>query len=290
MYNTTQDTITMQATGKVGGDSVTIEASFLRYSTFLSRFKAVLNTASKDSIIDSMTVSGDDLDTTKVTINGATPNSAIFAVEAGGIFGVYSFDTCFLNLTGKLPKIYGNGNPYPALSGWSVGSLIQSKDTANFPHTPEEVTGLSVGAFNSFKWIGTIPSSIILKDSIFYATKSPSIGLTLSGTGVFICHNDSNTATLTMMHGGPFRGLIIADRIDQLSATMKIIGAAYTISNNLRSQKSTVYWNRFGFNNASMTPMIHYCSQALKNSEKVITTKLSNVNYYKVDVLSWKEL
>jgi hypothetical protein len=273
--NATKDTISLLSTGTVGTESVTIEITCLRFDTFLSRFVAAVTTLSKDTIVGDITINGNDTNTLTNT-------------TGSGVYGVYSFDSCYFknSLTHPTyPEVAGNGNPLPGLAGWGNGSLLQSTDTAHFPHNPEEVVGVSSGFFNSYKNNKTISPVLNINNEIAYLTTFNSPGsIVLSGSGILICHNDADTATLKNIHG-TFKGLIIADRIINLTTDAKIIGAVYTLSSLSRSKLSGQSWNKFGGNGSPPTPMIRYSSQVLKSIKTLIKW-----NYVVVKALSWKEL
>jgi hypothetical protein len=267
--NTALSRLWLRSQGMSGNQSVAIQVECSRYNLFSKlTFTPVAAVSARSAVqtLGSITIDGMDWDSTGSSTKG------------NGVFGISTCRT-FENDKGS-SSVGGNGNA-PPKKGEAANSVQEHADSINFPKTPETVLGVPQGFLDPYI-VTSLPSMPF--HGIVYLNTSGSVSFTsnsLNGSsGILIVHDSSNhngtgTGTMDGVHGD-FKGIIIADRINQLNSNGTVYGAIVALSEITLKDI---------FGNGS--PKIRYSSQVLQNLMNYVDkTKLK----YYIDVESWKEL
>lgn len=160
------------------------------------------------------------------------------------------------------PENKGNWDP----------AVVEEHQTIPYS-TPEEILGIPAGILDGFK--SKDPPSETFDGIYYYNPDDDGVAPDLNGSrGIYICHNDSYTASLQNFHSD-FKGLIIADRVSHLNAGAEILGALFLLSEISGT-------NVAGNGNS----VIKYCSQALDELAS-INIQSGGTNF---ELLSWKQV
>ncbi len=203
-----------------------------------------------------------------IVVDGRDWNAAGNTIVGTGVKGI---KTCGAFTQKGNSQIGGDGNaPAKKVSDPIIEEYASS---TGYPETPEEVLGLPAGILDAYKTdtLPTLPFNGICYYTPAGEVKAPDL---TGSSGIFICHNDSKTASLKNFHGD-FKGLLISDRINHVNATALILGAVFTLS----EQSGT---NAFGNGNSD----IKYSSEVLADLGN-ISVQVGGTNY---DVVSWRQL
>ncbi|MBD3319976.1 MAG: hypothetical protein GF350_02670 [Chitinivibrionales bacterium] len=212
-----------------------------------------------------VTTRGDFSSLGNIEIDGQDYNEEGTSVEGDGCYGVSSCGTTVS--VGGSSATGGNGNG-PPKRGEAANSVERRVTCEGYPETPEDVLGLPDGALEQFK-TDECPAAGF--QGLLYTERDCDV----TGSGIYICHNESGTASLTNFHGN-FKGLIIADRVTRVNGNGTIVGAVITLSELQGS-------NTFGNGNAR----IKYSSAALNKLEEYCSDVELDVEITEV---SWREL
>ncbi len=270
--NAALNKVWLRSLGIAGNQSVTIQVTCQRYS-LLEKMSFVPKAA--------ISARAEVQTTGNIIIDGRDWDSAGAGIEGGGVYGVSTCRSFTTDMGGS--SIGGNGNPPPGPpdKGAAPGAVQQFADSTSYPRTPEEVLGVAPGFLDPYI-VNTLPAFPF--HGIVYLNTAASISFNstdLAGSsGILIVHDSSNhsgtgTGTMDGVHGD-FKGIIIADRINQLNSNGVLYGAIVALS-------QITLKDVFGNGN----PDVRYSSEVLKNLINYVDK--NSLKYY-IDVISWKEL
>jgi hypothetical protein len=267
--NTAKNKLWLRSQGGAGNQSVKIEVVCNRYSIISKLAFKPEGAVNARAVVQT---------TGNITIDGRDWDSSGSATVGNGVYGVSTCRT-FENDKGA-SSVGGNGNAPPA-KGEAANSVKQFADSVNFPKTPEEVLGVAPGFLDPYI-VNTLPP--LPFHGIVYLNTSANISFNsnnLAGSsGILIVHDSSNhsgtgTGTMDGVHGD-FKGIIIADRFNQLNSNGNMYGAIVALS---QISLKDIFGNG--------TPKVRYSSQVLQNLLNYVDQ--TTLKYY-IDVDSWKEL
>jgi hypothetical protein len=260
LTNAAIDTLIVRSTGTVNGQSTTVETVFRRSGLTSYPIKALVMSRRFNTLSGNISIDGREWDTLGT------------AAVGNGVPGIFTCDSIVLAGSAAVGGPSLDSAP-PSPKGARAGSVLNWGDSTTFPRLPETILGVDSGALDTFKtpppW--SPPWNFTCNGIVYWDTVPPNCNqLTLSGRGIFICHNAKYTTVLKNVHGS-FKGIIIADRIDKINSGMDFLGAIFTLS---RDSISNIYGNG--------NPTLRYSSQ-------IVNTELKKLLQVKIDLVSWKE-
>lgn len=256
--NKTIDTVKIISIGTLGSESATITIIAIRKRTFASlnpKIESAVTTRSSVTELGNIIIDGRNWSLDGTTLLGD---------------GVYGIKTCGDLTQSGNALVGGNGGAPIKDAGNPIIEIFANKE--NYPETPEDVLGLPAGSLEKYK-TKSLPS-MPFTGIVYYECDGKFNSPNFQGSrGVFICHNESRSATISNVDGS-FTGVLIADRVDHINSKTTIIGAVVTLS----EVEGT---NAFGNGNAH----IKYSSAVLSNVINPITVAIDST----YDVISWKQ-
>ena len=252
--NARNDTIRIFSTGKIGGDSASLEVvALLTPFKWRNWIKGAVTARTTVETSGGIVIDGRDHDTTGGLLG------------TGGTFGVSSGGSVTVDGSSEI----GGGSTPPQTSTIEGETVDSNIDTTGYPRTPEEVLGLPPGALDSYKVSSCPPTPL---SGITYIDKS----CKYDGSGILICHNSTGTASLEN-YNGTFKGLIIADEDKHVNNNSEILGAVIMLG-------TAVGGNYFGNGNAEIFYSSLMVEQAIKDAYDIAN------NRWAIPVVSWREV
>jgi hypothetical protein len=206
-----RDTLILQSRGVSGDQNSGVEAIYRRYFPCMKYYKAVIMSRGADSLWGNMKIDGECY-STNTSDWWETPD-----ITQPGVLGIFTCDTSYPEVKGSA-AVTGFNLPLPTPKGVTPNTVIYGGDTTLLPRLPEILLGMDATELNKFKGGKASDLSGTL-DDVFYYWDTCDVGtLSLSGSGIIICHNSSYTAVIPKLHG-QFCGIIIADRIGKINGS-----------------------------------------------------------------------
>jgi len=264
-----------------GRDTTFTSVAYVPKANVPRLIRAAISTNNHVTTGGGFIVDGRDHDTTGSTV-----------IPAQGVFGLWTSNTLTQTGTSTIGGTNIRGVDF-APSKPADTSIIRQSQTP-YPTSPDSVlggpeNGYPEGTLKAIAQSGiggsrytTDPSTLSypLRGVTYIEIPAGSatwLSCNITGSGILVVHNSTNTAFMKNVNAGPFRGIIICDDMSHVNAGVTIIGTIIALT---RDPSTT---NDFGNGNSQVL----YSSDAVANALGNI--RADSVRTYTNRVLAWWE-